>query len=113
LKDNLGGLIAVDPDWKICIVYLFGGGGDLLPLRQRIPVYPPDESIKLRLGALEIPSDLDFDFSRAVPIEILRFIQVAYGLSEPGLEVPYVDTPGQMPPWSPPRKKPFKDYEEF
>jgi hypothetical protein len=113
LKDTLGGLIAADPDWKKCIVYLFGGGGDLLPLHRRIPVYPPDDSIRLRLGVLDIPSDLDFDFSGAVPLEILRFIQVAYGLSEPGLEVPHVDTPAQMPPWSPPRKKPFKDYDEF
>jgi len=115
LREKLGGgLVGIaDPEWKNCMIYLLGGGGPLRAFRERLPIYPFDQSLRLNIGILECPSDLDFDFSSAVPIEILQFVLVAYGLSEPGLAVPFVDTPSETPPWSPPRKRPFKDYDDF
>lgn len=91
---KLRGLHSELETWRNEGRLLLVGGGSLVTLiRDRLQDHPAEEGRKLRLLELDVPRDLRLG---AVSKSALPFMLVAYGLSDPDLEIQEVKSPDQI-----------------
>jgi hypothetical protein len=74
------------------------GGGSLIPILVETVRVHPGRQLPLQLATLEHPTDLSRSDNKRITGEELRFITVAYGLSNIGLSIPEAFTPDEVPP---------------
>lgn len=84
--------------WRDHNLFFIGGGSLVSTLVESICVHPAGGGQKVLIAPLEQPPDLSLPDGSAVSRNDLRFLGVAYGLSNIGLSIPEALSPDEIPP---------------
>lgn len=75
-----------------CRMLLVGGGSLVNAIRERIQEHPDDSTCRVRILELDVPRDLQMGGSKS----FLPFMLVAYGLSDPDLDIQELRVPAEI-----------------
>lgn len=75
-----------------CRLLLVGGGSLVNAIRERLQEHPDDSSRRIKMLELDVPRDLQLGGNKS----LLPFMLVAYGLSDPDLDIQELRGPAQI-----------------
>jgi hypothetical protein len=91
--------------WQDHRMFTIGGGSLVGELVDPMLVHPSGANPHIQPALLELPPDLIRADGKKIHKDELRFITVAYGLSNIGLSIPEAFTPDEVPPMPEPSER--------
>lgn len=102
---KIKGSIAEIAAWRDHKIFTIGGGSLVPTVIDRMRLHPSGGNNHLKAASLEPPPDLVRADRRGIQEDELRFIMVAYGLSNIGLSIPEASAPYENPPLPDPSER--------
>ena len=112
MKQIPNGCLAECDNWFTHRQFVIGGGGTVKVIHDRLRLHPRDDSKALTQKELILPPDLAFHTGGKVTKQEMAFLNVAYGLSYLGREVPESKNPTEIEPMPPVDEKSWIGNEE-